>query len=287
MKGAPECMQIFGFMHGVNNPELTKHLNEHVPKTVEEMMTPTIAFIRGETVAASKKKVHTPWKIVQTTTAHGNPDRKKSNNKFCEFHNDKGHNTDECVQLRKQIEELVRADKLSHFIKEIKQDRDQQKTRKKDALVKDKSVAIYMIQLWQRVTRQKVTQSFARVKAITFPPLTANKGTDGPLVIEAEIGGHAVHRIYVDGGSSMETVMALGNYRRPRAFSKSMDNFMIMRSPSPYNVTISSTILTLTECATIEATPKDSAKKAKSCHENFKVAIHPDFPDLEITIEGA
>ncbi|GJV16918.1 reverse transcriptase domain-containing protein [Tanacetum coccineum] len=45
MKGAPECMRIFGFMHGVNNPELTKHLNEHVPKTMEEMMTITTAFI--------------------------------------------------------------------------------------------------------------------------------------------------------------------------------------------------------------------------------------------------
>ncbi|GJR29150.1 reverse transcriptase domain-containing protein [Tanacetum coccineum] len=33
MKGAPECMRISGFMHGINNPELTKRLNEHVPKT--------------------------------------------------------------------------------------------------------------------------------------------------------------------------------------------------------------------------------------------------------------
>nr|GEX73670.1 reverse transcriptase domain-containing protein [Tanacetum cinerariifolium] len=47
MKGAPECMRISGFMHGVNNPELTKRLNEHVPKTVEEMMIATAAFIWG------------------------------------------------------------------------------------------------------------------------------------------------------------------------------------------------------------------------------------------------
>nr|GEZ45448.1 reverse transcriptase domain-containing protein [Tanacetum cinerariifolium] len=59
MKGAPECMRIFGFMHGVNNPELTKHLNEHVSKTMEEMMITTTAFIRGEVAAASKKKGHT------------------------------------------------------------------------------------------------------------------------------------------------------------------------------------------------------------------------------------
>ncbi|GKA93234.1 hypothetical protein Tco_0815220 [Tanacetum coccineum] len=62
MKRAPECMRISGFMHGVNNPELTKRLNEHVPKTMEEMMTVTTAYIRGENDAASKKKGHAPWK---------------------------------------------------------------------------------------------------------------------------------------------------------------------------------------------------------------------------------
>ncbi|GKD57806.1 reverse transcriptase domain-containing protein [Tanacetum coccineum] len=56
MKGAPECMRISGFMHGVNNPELTKRLNGHIPKTMEEMMTVTTAFIRGEAAAAFKKK---------------------------------------------------------------------------------------------------------------------------------------------------------------------------------------------------------------------------------------
>ncbi|GKF86788.1 reverse transcriptase domain-containing protein [Tanacetum coccineum] len=30
MRGAPECIRISRFMHGVNNPELTKRLNEQV-----------------------------------------------------------------------------------------------------------------------------------------------------------------------------------------------------------------------------------------------------------------
>nr|GFC81080.1 reverse transcriptase domain-containing protein [Tanacetum cinerariifolium] len=62
MKGAPECMRISGFMHGLNNPELTKRLNEHVPKTMKEMVITTTAFIRGEAAAASKKKGHASWK---------------------------------------------------------------------------------------------------------------------------------------------------------------------------------------------------------------------------------
>ncbi|GJR78696.1 reverse transcriptase domain-containing protein [Tanacetum coccineum] len=186
MKGAPECMRIFGFMHGVNNPELTKRLNEHVPKTMEEMMTITTAFIRGEDAAASKKKGHSSWKSQDHSKRHApeqksdfrgkfkptppmvTPVKKRSSNKFCDFHNDKGHSTDECMQLKKQIEELVRAGKLSHLIKEIKQGRDQMKNGKKEAPAKDKSLAIYMIQQLQRTTKQKLTQSFAYGSEITF-----------------------------------------------------------------------------------------------------------------------
>ncbi|GJS91357.1 hypothetical protein Tco_0773993 [Tanacetum coccineum] len=86
------------------------------------------------------------------------------------------------------------------------QDRDKQNNGKKDALVKEKVTTIYMIQLWHRVTRQKVTLSFAYVNEITFPLLSANKGTEGPLVIEGIKRGHAIHRMYVDGGSSMEVL---------------------------------------------------------------------------------
>ncbi|GJT56645.1 hypothetical protein Tco_0699713 [Tanacetum coccineum] len=118
MKGPPKCMRIFGFMHGVNNPELTKRLNEHVPKTVDEMMITTTEFIR------------TPKEIFATD--------KRSSSKFCEFHNDKGHITDECMLLKKPIEELVKAGKLSHFIKEMRQDKDKQNGRKKEASAKKK-----------------------------------------------------------------------------------------------------------------------------------------------------
>ncbi|GJU53689.1 reverse transcriptase domain-containing protein [Tanacetum coccineum] len=200
------------------------------------------------------------------------PVEKRSSNKFCDFHNDKGYSTNECMQLKKQIEELVRAGKLSHLIKEIKQGRDQTKVGKKEAPAKDKSLAIYMVQPWHRMTRQKVTQSFARVSKITFPPLTTTKGTEGPLVIEAKIGGHMIHRMYVDGGSSTEvlyehcfnrlrpeiknqmvptmtsltgfskeTIWPLGQLRLLVTIgdadhsTKAWMNFMIVRSLSPYN----------------------------------------------------
>ncbi|GJR03016.1 reverse transcriptase domain-containing protein [Tanacetum coccineum] len=230
MKGTPECMRISRFMHGVNNPELTKRLNEHVPKTMEETMITTTAFIRGEAAAASKKKGHTSWRTQDQSKRHG-------------------------------------SERRSDF-----RGREQPKVGKKEVPAKDKSMAIYMIQPWHRVTRRKITQSFERVSEITFPSLTTSSRTEGPLVKEAEIGGHMIHRMYVDGGSSTEvlykhcfnqlrpeinnqmvpattsltgfsgeTIWPLGQLRLLVTIgdvdhsTKSWMNFMIVRSLSPYN----------------------------------------------------
>nr|GEY43009.1 reverse transcriptase domain-containing protein [Tanacetum cinerariifolium] len=195
MKGAPECMRISRFMHGVNKPDLTKRLNEHVPKTMEEMMITTTAFIRGEAAATSKKKGHVSWKAHDQSKRQNSDKRSDFRGHSREGRGLTGHSTDECMHLKKQIEELVRPGKLSHLIKEIKQGRDHSKTGKKETEVKDKPAAIYMVQSWQRTVKQKVTQSFERVKEIAFPPLAASNGTEGPLVIEAKMGGHMIHRI--------------------------------------------------------------------------------------------
>ncbi|GKA91568.1 reverse transcriptase domain-containing protein [Tanacetum coccineum] len=122
------------------------------------------------------------------------PVKKRNNNKFCEFHEEVGHNTDECMHLKRQIEELLKKNrKLSHVIKELKQNSgtDQPKANKKgETSSKDKTLAILMVQPWQRVARQR-------------PPLE-EEGTEGPMIIEAEIGGRFIHRMYVDGGSASE-----------------------------------------------------------------------------------
>ncbi|GJS68631.1 reverse transcriptase domain-containing protein [Tanacetum coccineum] len=135
------------------------------------------------------------------------PVEKQNSNKFCEFHGEVGHNTDECMHLKRQIEELLKSGKLSHVIKEIKQNnrKDPQKTNKKgEASGKDKALVILMVQPWQRVARQRITQSFSPYPEISFPPIDEEEGAEGPMIIEAEVGGHFIHRMYVDGGSASE-----------------------------------------------------------------------------------
>nr|XP_023919278.1 uncharacterized protein LOC112030850 [Quercus suber] len=46
----------------------------------------------------------------------GDPN-KGNKNKYCGFHRDHGHDTDECFDLKQQIENLIRQGKLRHFIR--------------------------------------------------------------------------------------------------------------------------------------------------------------------------
>ncbi|GKE77048.1 hypothetical protein Tco_1543168 [Tanacetum coccineum] len=191
VNGAPECMHISGFMHGITNPDLIKRLNDNIPKTVDEMMSLTTAFLRGEVAVAnqSRKKGLLTWKQNETGRRFTplikmlkeileieavkfkapppmtGPAETRNKNKFCEFYRDKGQNMDDCLHLRKQIEEAVKSGQLSHLIKELKQGPNKgehaKTTIKRKASNKDKVAPIFMVQLWKRIIKQRVTQIFS------------------------------------------------------------------------------------------------------------------------------
>ncbi|GJS77216.1 reverse transcriptase domain-containing protein [Tanacetum coccineum] len=195
VKGAPECMKISRFMHGITNPELIKRLHDKIPKSLDEIMRVTIAFLQGEVAASNRerKKSFLSWKQHEANQKQNfkkggfrnqqrlerkqdhfalltktpkeifaldkvkfkapppmtTPVEKRNANKFYEFHGEVGHNTNECMHLRKQIEEMLKAGKLSHLVKEIKQNngKEQPKVTKKGEVVgKDKAMAILMVQ---------------------------------------------------------------------------------------------------------------------------------------------
>ncbi|GJT74568.1 reverse transcriptase domain-containing protein [Tanacetum coccineum] len=251
VEGAPECMRISGFMHGITHPGLIKRLYERIPRSMDEMYRMTTSFLQGEVAAFShgRKKASSSWKqseggdkpnfkkgFKNKQRPDRKPDRfslltktpkeifalekgkfkapppmvtpaeKRDPNKYCEFHSDTGHNTDECMQLRKQIDEMIKSGKLSQFIRELKQNDKPKAPKKGEASGKDKPLAILMIQPWERVAKPRITQSFSPETAISFPPLGEEDGTEGPMIIEAEMGGHFVHRVYVDGGASSEVL---------------------------------------------------------------------------------
>ncbi|GJX09466.1 reverse transcriptase domain-containing protein [Tanacetum coccineum] len=291
VEGAPECMKISGFMHGITHPELIKSLYEKIPRSMDEMYRVTTSFLQGEVVAFSnsKKKAPALWK------------QPEGGNK---------------PNFKKGFKNKQRSD------------------RKPD-----------------RVAKQRVTQSFSPETTISFPSLGVEDRTEGPMIIEAEIEGHFIHRIYVDGGASLEVLYEHCFVRiRPEVRSQMIPaitsligfsgetiwpigqisllvkigdeqhstsawmNFMVIRSPSQQNgiigktgirkihavpstahgmlkflvkggtVTIRSSRAIPMKCAMISGPSTQHPVTSQVLEEKIKVAIHPEYPEQTIAI---
>ncbi|GKB66938.1 reverse transcriptase domain-containing protein [Tanacetum coccineum] len=180
--------------------------------------------------------------------------------------------------------------------------KEQPKTvNKGETFGKDEALAILMVQPWERVARQKITQSFSSNTEIVFPPLDEDEGTEGTMIIEAEIGGHFIHHIYVDGGSASKILIGDEEHS-----ASAWMNFVVVRSPSSYNeiierpgvrklqavpstahgmlklpveggiITLKSSRLVLLECALVSG-PEETPQAPKlMVEERFRVAINPE-----------
>ncbi|PWA99920.1 reverse transcriptase domain-containing protein [Artemisia annua] len=206
-KACPEVLKISAFMNGASNPELIKKLHDGVPTTLDEVMKRTRSFIQGETAAADSKKGEifaAEGANFPKPPAMRTPEDKRTGNGYCDYHGQKGHTTNKCVQLRQLIDKMVKEGRLDHLVKNIKDGKDRGRTEGKKDNPKDKQGTIFMIHSWDRSTKQKVTQRFSRGNKISFPPLTAENAIAEPLVIEIQAGGHNIHRMYIDGGASAD-----------------------------------------------------------------------------------
>nr|GEX50909.1 hypothetical protein [Tanacetum cinerariifolium] len=264
---------------------------------------------------------------VQASSSNDNPGRKRNASKFCKFHRDVGHTTDECMHLKRKIEEMLISGKLSHLIKELKKS-----SRKDQAMAAKKE---------ETLRKEK--------------PLAIHHGredeTEGPMIIEAEMGGHFVHRMYIDGGSSLEVlyehcfnrfhpevrshmipatsslVRFSGKIIWPLGqisiFVKIGDgehstsawmNFMVVRSPSPYNgkikrpkvrriqavpstdhemlkflmaggtITLRSSRIIPLEYMMVSGPRVPQPVINQVTKEKIQVAIHPEYPEQTIAI---
>ncbi|GJZ98864.1 reverse transcriptase domain-containing protein [Tanacetum coccineum] len=193
IKGVPPVLRISAFMHGHGHPELAKKLNDKIPKTVDKMWERVRAFIRGETAADTTEAIRspqgeksaegftpltkTPKEILAVDNVNfppppptaGTPE-KRNMNKFCDYHQDRGHNTNDCYHLKKQLEEAVASGRLAHLVKDIRQGG---QNSKGPAKREEKVIDMLM---------------------------------NCPVVVEVMIEGFRVRRIYVNGGSSSEVM---------------------------------------------------------------------------------
>ncbi|GKA96656.1 reverse transcriptase domain-containing protein [Tanacetum coccineum] len=56
VEGAPECMKISGFMHGITHPELIKCLYKKILRLMDEMYRVTTSFLQGEVAGFSHSR---------------------------------------------------------------------------------------------------------------------------------------------------------------------------------------------------------------------------------------
>ncbi|GJX07465.1 reverse transcriptase domain-containing protein [Tanacetum coccineum] len=193
VKGAPECMKISRFIGEVeaSNREWKKSFPSWKQQEVGQKQNFKKGGFWNQQRTERKQDrftllTKTPKEILaldkgmfKPPSPMTTPVEKRNASKFCEFHGEVRHTTDECMNLKRQIEEMLKARKLSHLIKELKQrnGKDQTKAAKKgETLRKDKSLAILMVQPWQRVVTLSLQRNRERtgVRRIWAVPSTAH-----------------------------------------------------------------------------------------------------------------
>ncbi|XP_024028353.1 uncharacterized protein LOC112093678 [Morus notabilis] len=158
---------------------------------------------------------------------------RRNQNKYCRFHGDVGHNTNDCADLKDEIERLIREGRLQEFKAERRgqspgnNDRRREDNRgRKDRepvgvirtihwgisagipgsrrRVMPTKQGVYQERFWTLSTTKVVKFSGTDV---TFTEEDAN-GVHFPhkhaLVVEAVVGNHTMGRILVDNGSSVD-----------------------------------------------------------------------------------
>ncbi|GJW45867.1 reverse transcriptase domain-containing protein [Tanacetum coccineum] len=133
-----------------------------------------------------------------------NPLRTGDLDKYCDYHQDKGHHTNNCIQLRKQLEIALESGKLNHLMKDLRQRVERRQNRNPAAQKVINMVNVHSSKKKKRKDRE-ATESWMNTP-ISFPPIMTDDASDEPLIIEAEVEGYLVRRVYVDEGSSVEVM---------------------------------------------------------------------------------
>ncbi|GKE06496.1 hypothetical protein Tco_1398514 [Tanacetum coccineum] len=127
--------------------------------------------------------------------------------KYCQFHTDHRHDTNQCRELKHQVEEAVKSRQLDHLVKGVKKKEKMSDTqlggwkkREKDTTPVESPVLMIRRESYNP-RKRPVERNNSEVREITFPPLRNISSAD-PVIIKAYMSGRHVNKVYLDGRSS-------------------------------------------------------------------------------------
>ncbi|GKC09667.1 hypothetical protein Tco_1001277 [Tanacetum coccineum] len=270
-------MKISSFMDAVKSPELAKRFSNKVPATVNEMMERLDDFVR------SKAYANTELPKGETRETHRKaplPFNRRDSRLFCNTHPGDSRRSDYRNSYRGR--DAYPTNRTRDYRAPYPQPRGEYHNRVAPVLTLDsltkrpKEILATETQLRLPTPRPMLNplKNGAGIKEVGSPSesrTTNRKGvprqgcsptskdnqcdqssediSDEPLIVEAEVEGYLVRRIYVDEGSSVvvmfehcevskplgkiELEVCLGNGGLCRRTSM---KFIVVRAPSPYNI---------------------------------------------------
>ena len=127
--------------------------------------------------------------------------------KYCHFHEDFGHETNSCQELKKQIEEAVKSGQLTHLVKGIRKGKEKATDTQLGKDNTPQEAPILMVR-WDssRLKRKVSERETYDAREITFPSETREFPSKDPVIIKVVVSNTEVNKVYMDCGSSCEVI---------------------------------------------------------------------------------
>ncbi|XP_071704548.1 uncharacterized protein [Rutidosis leptorrhynchoides] len=175
-------------------------------------------YRRENTPGILEKLIKSPKEIMATERAAlafkappklNSKGRMRDTSKFCDFHNDFGHETDDCIKLRQAIEEAIRSGKLTYLVKGIRNPKvpkqepkpeEKKPNADKAILTVAECFAVEKLRTYKRGRKSGVID-WEEISFLAFDTITPS---DKLVTINGRIFEREVHRVYLDGGSACD-----------------------------------------------------------------------------------
>ncbi|XP_076890581.1 uncharacterized protein LOC143541722 [Bidens hawaiensis] len=131
-----------------------------------------------------------------------------NSNKRCTYHDDIGHNTNECVALRNEIEASVKNRKLNHLVKNVRPGAGKPPAKDNQGPAKRKIIDlnVHMIHGGQQTSgkRKKFEDEEWKNEPVIFPRIKGGPCNKNPLIITALFGHYRSQYVFFDTGSTSD-----------------------------------------------------------------------------------